>query len=69
MDNTSNSLLYYAGAQEDASGNIVTSGGRVLAITSLAADMKQALDRSYQNADKVQFDKKHFRKDIGFDLR
>ncbi len=69
MDNTSDSLLYYAGAQEDATGNIVTSGGRVLAITSLAADMQGALDRSYQNAEKVQFDKKHYRKDIGFDLK
>jgi len=68
MDNTEDSLLYYAGAQEDANGNIVTSGGRVLAITSLAPDMQGALDRSYQNADKVQFEKKHYRKDIGFDL-
>ena len=69
MNNTADSLLYYAGAQEDASGNIITSGGRVLAITSLASDMQGALDRSYQNADKVQFDKKHYRKDIGFDLK
>jgi len=68
MDNTEDSLLYYAGAQEDASGDIVTSGGRVLAITSLASNMQAALDRSYQNADKVQFEKKHYRTDIGFDL-
>ena len=69
MDSTTDSLLYYAGAQEDAAGNVVTSGGRVLAITSLAPDMQGALDRSYQNVEKVQFDKKHYRKDIGFDLK
>ncbi len=68
MEDTEDSLLYYAGAQEDASGDIVTSGGRVLAITSLASNMQAALDRSYQNADKVQFEKKHYRTDIGFDL-
>ena len=62
-------LPFFAGAQENESGDIVTSGGRVLALTSLAATMEEALASSYKSADVVQFDKKHYRKDIGFDLK
>jgi len=62
-------LPFFAGAQENETGEIVTSGGRVLALTSLASTMEQALASSYKNAELVQFDKKHYRKDIGFDLK
>jgi phosphoribosylamine--glycine ligase len=63
------SLPFYAGAQENEAGEIITSGGRVLALTSLASTMEEALALSYKNADLVQFDKKHYRTDIGFDLK
>jgi phosphoribosylamine--glycine ligase len=46
----------------------VTSGGRVLAVTSLAATTAEALKLSYENIDKIGFDKKYYRKDVGRDL-
>ena len=68
-DKVEGTLPFFAGAQENESGDIVTSGGRVLALTSLATTMEEALAASYKNAAIVQFDKKHYRKDIGFDLK
>ena len=49
-------------------GKVVTNGGRVMAVTALADDYKQALKKSYQNAAKLQFDTMYYRTDIGFDL-
>ncbi|MFD2517388.1 phosphoribosylamine--glycine ligase [Salinimicrobium flavum] len=67
FENIQDSLVFHAGTSEE-SGKVVTSGGRVLAITSFGNDYKQALKKSYQNADKLHFDKMYFRKDLGFDL-
>ncbi|MGA9324596.1 MAG: phosphoribosylamine--glycine ligase [Salegentibacter sp.] len=67
LGNVEDSLLFHAGTKT-ADGKVVTNGGRVLAITSFGEDYKQALKKSYQNAEKLQFDKMYFRKDIGFDL-
>lgn len=63
-----NSLVFHAGttAQKD---QILTNGGRVLAITSYGETMKQALQQSYQNVQIVDFEGKYYRKDIGFDLK
>ena len=47
---------------------MVTSGGRVMAITSFGNDYNEALKKSYQNIEKLHFDKMYYRKDIGFDL-
>ena len=49
-------------------GEILTNGGRVLAVTSLADDDKKALENSYQLLNKISFEGMYFRKDIGFDL-
>ena len=49
-------------------GNLVSKGGRVIAITSLADNMDDALKQSYKNAERIAFEKKNYRKDIGFDL-
>ncbi len=68
VDSAEGSLPFFAGAQENETGQIVTSGGRVLAVTSMAPSMSEALATSYKNAEKISFDKKHYRKDIGFDL-
>ena len=61
------SILFHAGTKQ-ADTNIVTNGGRVIAITSLGNDFKEALAISNKNAVLINFDKKNFRKDIGFDL-
>ncbi|MEA1872961.1 MAG: phosphoribosylamine--glycine ligase [Bacteroidota bacterium] len=67
LDNAEKSILFHAGTKTD-SNKIRTAGGRVLAVTSLASDMKKALALSYQTAETIQFNKKYYRKDIGFDL-
>ena len=67
LGEVSDSLVFHAGTQIK-DGKTVTSGGRVLAITSFGGDFKEALISSYRNIDKICFDKMNFRKDIGFDL-
>jgi phosphoribosylamine--glycine ligase len=62
------SFVFHAGTARNENGELVTSGGRVLAITSLGEDMETALAWSNRNAEKIQFDKKQYRKDIGKDL-
>ena len=61
------SIAFHAGALLK-DGDIVTSGGRVMAITSYGATYQQAIKKSYQNIEKLHFDKMNYRKDIGFDL-
>lgn len=62
-----NSIAFHAGTKQDGK-HIVTSGGRVLALTSFGTDIKDALSKSFANAKKIDFDKKYYRTDIGFDL-
>lgn len=61
------SLVFHAGTKLE-NGKVVTNGGRVLAITSYGDDFQQAIKKSYQNIDRLHFDKIYFRKDIGRDL-
>lgn len=61
------SLPFHAGATLK-DGKVVTSGGRVMAITSYGETYQEAIKKSYQNIDKLHFDKMNYRKDIGFDL-
>ena len=66
---TSESLLFHAGTKiESSTGETVTNGGRVIAVTSYGNSMKEALGISYINAAKIEFDGKQYRRDIGFDL-
>ncbi|RMD97245.1 MAG: phosphoribosylamine--glycine ligase [Bacteroidetes bacterium] len=68
LDRVEGSIVFHAGTKRTADGTIVTSGGRVMAITSLAPDFRQAIATSNANAERIQFEGKYFRKDIGFDL-
>lgn len=61
------SIAFHAGAQLN-DGKVVTSGGRVMAITSYGNTYQEAIKKSYQNIEKLHFDKMNYRKDIGFDL-
>ncbi len=67
LDKVDGSIPFHAGTT-NKNNEVVTNGGRVLAITSFGSDFKEALKKSYQNIDKICFDKMNFRKDIGFDL-
>ncbi|MEZ5041848.1 MAG: phosphoribosylamine--glycine ligase [Saprospiraceae bacterium] len=67
IDKTEGSLIFHAGTRRDGA-SVVTNGGRVIAITSYGTNFKDALAISNRNAAIIQFEGKHFRKDIGFDL-
>lgn len=67
-DSVTDSILFHAGTAIDPQGQLVTSGGRVIAASSLGDSIPDALARSYASIDKVNFDGKYFRRDIGRDL-
>jgi phosphoribosylamine--glycine ligase len=67
LEKIENSIAFHAGTKLE-NGKIVTNGGRVIAVTSYGDTFQEAIKKSYQNIDKLHFDKMYFRKDIGFDL-
>jgi phosphoribosylamine--glycine ligase len=62
------SLMFHAGTSQDENGNVITSGGRVLALTSFGNTLEEALSRSFESAETVNFTKKYYRTDLGKDL-
>ena len=67
IENSIDSIVFHAGTALK-NEQIVSNGGRVLAITSYGDNFQEAIKKSYQNIDKLHFDKMYFRKDIGRDL-
>ena len=67
LDQIDGSIVFHAGtALRD--GNVVTSGGRVIAVSSYGCDKAEALQKSFSEAQKINFTDKYFRRDIGQDL-
>ena len=60
-------LVFHAGTRL-MSGQLITSGGRVLSVTSFGSNHRKAINNSYQALQKIHFDGIYYRKDIGFDL-
>ncbi len=67
-DVDSNSIAFHAGTKEDGKGGIVTSGGRVIAVSSLGDSIENAIGKSYANVAKISFEGAFYRKDIGQDM-
>ncbi|MDR2411029.1 MAG: phosphoribosylamine--glycine ligase [Bacteroidales bacterium] len=68
METIENSLVFHAGTKHNEAGDLITAGGRVLTVTSLGKNIKSAVVLSNQNAEKIKFENKQYRKDIGKDL-
>ncbi len=69
LANPADSIVFHAGTRADESGNILTNGGRVLAVTSLAPTITQAAEKSYRTLENISFDGMRYRSDIGSDLK
>ncbi len=67
LQSVQDTMVFHAGTTGDG-GIVKTSGGRVLAVTSYGKDVETALNKCYAAADQIDFDKKYFRRDIGFDI-
>ena len=67
IESVEDSIIFHAGTALKE-GQIVTNGGRVIAVTSMNEDYKEAIKKSYQNVAKLTFDRMYYRTDIGFDL-
>ena len=70
LDEIDGSIIFHAGTKDhESSGDIVSSGGRVMAVTSFGNNMQDALRKSYVNASVIDFEGKYYRRDLGEDLK
>lgn len=69
LDKVTESLVFHAGTKKDDKGQVLTNGGRIIALTSYGETMQEALGKSFRSADTLDFSGKYYRRDIGFDLQ
>ncbi len=68
IDEVEGSIVFHAGTKLNTEGQVVTNGGRVIAVSSYGKDKAEALAKSFAEAQKIEFTDKYFRHDIGQDL-
>jgi phosphoribosylamine---glycine ligase len=68
LEHTADSIIFHAGTIHNDAGQIVTNGGRIMAITSFGKTMQEAIKKSFLNAEKITYEGKYYRSDISKDL-
>jgi len=68
FEQVEDSLLFHAGTKRNEQNEIVTNGGRLLAITSFGSTVQEAVGKSLRNAEKINYEGKYYRKDIGYEF-
>lgn len=68
LEEVSDALVFHAGTSRSDNGQVLTNGGRVLSVTAFGSDYREALQKAYENVEKIHFADSYYRKDLGFDL-
>lgn len=69
IDKVTESIVFHCGTKKDSNGNMLSNGGRVLAVTSLGDTWEAAVEKCYKSIQYIHFDQQYYRRDIGTDLR